>query len=97
MNILIIPLLLIVSPTAVLYLILFKTKNKSLSLKKKIILVIFFITVGLIASLYAITISMNGMVEQNIKCITGVIMFIPLAIIVNFIGTPLLIFIKSRS
>jgi len=96
-NILIIPLLLILSPITVLYLILFKTNNNSISLKRKIIFGALFITIGLIVSLYAIIIAMNGMAEQNVKCMTGVIVFIPLAIVVNFIGIPLLILINNRS
>jgi len=58
---------------------------------------VFFTIIGLTTSLYAIMFSMNRMLEQNIKCMTGAIVFIPFAIIINCIGVPLLIFIKNRN
>ena len=97
MKTLIIPLLLILSPISILFLFLFKTNNNVTSLKKKVVLGTLFIIIGLITSLYAINISMNGMLEQNIRCMTGVIIFIPFAIITNCIGIPLLIFLKNRT
>ena len=54
--------------------------------------VLAFIAIGMFSSFYAIEISLEGMREKGIQCLTGVVAFIPLSLVVNFIGIPILLF-----
>lgn len=92
MKILILPSLLILLPLGILFLILkYWTKGKSISIGIKFFLGIIFITLGLLTSFYAMTLSLEGMMDKNIKCATGVVVFIPFGLFTYMIGVPLLI------
>ena len=99
MKSLILPPLLILLPIGILFLILqYWTKRKAISTGMKIILGIIFIAVGLLTSFYAMTVSMEGMADKNIKCMTGAVVFIPLGLVTYIVGVPLLLsFSKSKT
>lgn len=92
MKILILPLFLILFPIGILFLITkYWTKRKAISPGLKIVLGIIFIAVGLLTSFYAITVSIEGMADKNIKCMAGVVVFIPLGLLTYIVGVPLLL------
>ena len=92
MKILILPTLLILLPIAILFFILkYWTKAKGISTGMKILLGIIFITVGLLTSFYAMTVSLEGMADKNVKCATGVVVFIPFGLFTYLAGVPLLL------
>ena len=99
MKVLILPSLLILLPIGILFLIIkYWTKRKAISTAMKIVLGCIFISIGLGVSFYAMALSMEGMVESNIKCMTGVVAFIPFGVFTYLAGVPLLlIFMKNKS
>ncbi|MEO8819692.1 MAG: hypothetical protein ABI267_00080 [Ginsengibacter sp.] len=97
MKILILPLLLTLLPAALLFFILkYFRRQKDFSVALKIGLGLVFIAVGLISSYYAILLSIQGMSESKIECMTGVGVFIPLGLAIYFVGVPLLLFSKKN-
>ncbi len=98
MKILVLPSLLILLPIGILFFMLkLWPKPATLSTGLKIVLTVFFITTGLVTSVYAIGLSLNGMAEKHIRCATGVIIFIPYALCTYFIGVPLLLGLMKSS
>lgn len=99
MKILILPTLLILLPIGILFLILkYWTKEKVISKGMKIFLGIIFIAVGLLTSIYAMAISLEGMADKNVKCATGIVVFIPLGLFTYLAGVPLLLSLyKSKN
>lgn len=92
MKTLILPLLLIILPIALLFFILkYWTKKYELSMVLKIALGLIFIAIGLFTSYYAVSMSIEGMADKQIKCFTGVAAFIPFSFVTNIIGIPLLL------
>lgn len=51
--------------------------------------------IGLIATYYAVLISIEGMTEKQVQCMTGAIIFIPIGFL-NVIGVPILLFSKNK-
>lgn len=99
MTILVLPSLLILLPISLLFFLLkYWAKRKAISIGLKLLLGTIFVIVGLLTSLYAMTISMKGMADKNIRCMTGAIVFIPFGLFVHLIGVPmLLILFKSKT
>jgi len=99
MKILLLPSLLIMIPIISLFFLLkYLTKRKAVSMGLKLLLGTIFISFGLLTSLYAMTISMKGMADKNIQCMTGAIVFIPFGLFVYLVGVPLLLILfKSRT
>jgi len=92
MKILLIPFLIILSPLVILYFVLRDiNKTKKISVLLKIALGLVFIIIGIMTTYFAMAISMGGMSEKGITCMTGVIVFIPLGFFVNVIEVPLLL------
>lgn len=97
MKILILPLLLTLLPVALLFFILrYFRKQKDFSIALKIGLGLIFIAAGLMASYYAILVSIQGMSENKIQCMTGVVIFIPLGLAIYFVAVPFLLFSKKN-
>ena len=98
MKVFFIPLFLTLLPLLTLVLIVnYWLKNKRISILFNIFLGFLFFCLGLLASFYSMTFSMKGMVENNIRCVTGSIVFIPLGILIYSIGIPsLLVFFQKR-
>jgi len=99
MKILILPSLIILLPIGILLLIIkYWTNRKANSTGLKIVLGIIFIVIGLLTSLYAMTVSIKGMADKNVKCMTGAIVFIPFGLLTYIVGVPLLLSLsKSKS
>jgi hypothetical protein len=103
MKSLIIPLIISLSPIAILAILLeVLSRYTRISLGLKIILCVFFLTLNLFAIYYSMTISLEGIGEKfknlkpnQMRCATGVVTFLYLGI-VTLAGIPLLIFTKKR-
>lgn len=54
-----------------------------------------FILTGLLSSFYAFVVSIEGMREDNIRCMTGAATFPALGLFINVTGIPLLLFFKA--
>jgi hypothetical protein len=92
MKILLIPFLIILIPLVILFFFLrHLTKAKKISVLLKIALGLVFIAIGIPTTFFAMTISISGMSDKGINCMTGAVAFIPLGFIVNLIGIPLLL------
>ncbi len=92
MKILLIPFLIILTPLLILFFVLwYLNKTKRVSVLIKIALGLVFIPIGIMTTYFAIITSMNGMSENGVTCMTGVVAFIPLSFLVNVIGIPLLL------
>ena len=97
MKILILPLVIIVLPAISLFFLhKYLSKQKEISNSLKLVLGILFIAIGLFASWNAIAISIDGMSEKGINCLTGIVFFIPLAVVTYLAGVPILLFKKRR-
>lgn len=91
MEILLIPLVIILSPFLMLYLILrYLNKAKGVTWLLKISLGLLFMAIGIMATIFAIQMSINGMSEKGVKCMNGIIVFIPIGI-ASIVGVPLLL------
>ena len=91
------PSLLILLPIVLLFFLLkYWTKRKPISIGLKIILGIVFVAIGLLTSFYAITISLEGMADKNITCMTGVIVFIPFGWLTYIVGVPFLLSLSKK-
>jgi phosphoglycerol transferase MdoB-like AlkP superfamily enzyme len=66
-----------------------------LSFLPKILLALIFVLTGLLSSFYAFIISIEGMREDSIRCMTGAATFPLMGLFINVIGIPLLLFFKS--
>ena len=96
MKILVLPLIITFLPIIVLFLILkYWAKTKKISFVAKIVLSVLFIAISLLTTFYAVIVSIEGMTENQVQCVTGAIVFIPLGLL-NVIGVPLLLF-SNRS
>lgn len=96
MKILFLPILVILAPLFLLGFILAYWKRlKSISIGWKVALGFAFVILGALTSVCATFISMKGMLEANIKCLTGIIIFVPYGVITYIIGVPLLFFIHG--
>lgn len=92
MQTLIIPFIIIFIPTIMLLSLLqYLRMTNQISTSLKVFLGFAFVIVGMLASFYAMTVSMDGMSQKGIRCATGAIAFIPLGFIVNIIGVPILL------
>ena len=98
MKVLVLPLLLTLLPIAVLFLILnFWFKRNQVSILIKISLGIIFFALGIIASFFAMQLSMGGMVDKNIKCVTGAIVFMPLGFLIYSIAIPVILLFYKKN
>jgi len=92
MKILLVPVIIILIPIPILFLLLqYLKKRRSVSTYSKVALGFSFLIFGLLASFFAMIVSINGMGEKEIWCATGAVAFLPLGFIVNIIGIPLLL------
>ena len=92
MKILILPSILILLPLVILFLIIrYWNKRKAISMGEKIVLGIIFIAIGLLTTIYAMSVSIEGMADKNVQCMTGVIVFIPFGLLTYILGVPLLL------
>jgi len=97
MIILFFPLLLVLLPSAILFLIIkFWRKNKKNSIGEKVALGVGFIILGLILTYLAVIVSIYGHRVNGIQCATGAVVFIPIGLIVNLIGIPLILIIARK-
>ncbi len=89
MKILVWPTLLIIAPLALLFAIT-KLWPSILAVSKlvKVFVALVFIAAGLVSSVYAVGLSMQGYQEVHAKCLTGITVFIPYSLSTNFIGVP---------
>jgi len=95
MQILYLPLLIILLPNILLILMLkYWKKEKQYSLGLKITLGIVFIILGIVSMYIAIIVSMHG--HKEIQCASGVIIFIPISVLLNLIGIPLLLVLEKK-
>lgn len=93
MKILVLPLLLILLPIGILWLILkYLPKKQAITTGMKIALGFIFIAAGLVSTFYAMLISLDGMSDKNIKCANGVIVFIYFGLVIYMAAVPLLLF-----
>jgi len=97
MIILIIPLLIVLLPTIILFLLIkFWRKNRRISTGDKIALGVGFFIIGLIFTLLALFISIQGHMVAGIKCASGAVALIPIGIIFNLIGIPLVLILEKN-
>ena len=97
MTILILPLLIILLPITLLFLIIkYRKKDKKVSIGLKIVLRIVFVVLGLILTYVAIIVSIQGHMNKGIQCATGVIIFIPFGLFVNVLGIPLMLSLEKN-
>ncbi|HEX6430167.1 MAG TPA: hypothetical protein VF008_20880, partial [Niastella sp.] len=96
MEILVIPLAVILTPFLMMFLILrYLNKAKGVTWLLKISLGLLFMAIGIMATIFAIQMSINGLLEKGVKCMTGIVVFIPIGI-ASIVGIPLLlIFTKA--
>jgi hypothetical protein len=98
MQILLVPIIIILIPiTILLFVLYFLKKSKKISWSLKVGLGSVIIIVGLLASFYAMTISINGMSQKGIRCATGAVAFIPIGFIGNIVGVPLLLILFKNT
>gem|GEM_PF-3400494 len=95
MKILVLPLIVTFLPIIVLFLGLKYWSRKNIPVFNKLILSVLFMAIGLIATYYAVLISIEGMTEKQVQCMTGAIIFIPIGFL-NVIGVPILLFSKNK-
>jgi len=96
MKILILPMALIFLPIACLFILLkYTEKLNHLSIFTKSVLAVLLMSIGILFSYFAILLSIEGMSENGIQCMTGVVFFIPVGLLVNVIGIPTLLFLKK--
>ena len=92
MKILILPSLIILLPIGILFSIIkYWTNRKAISTGLKIVLGIIFIAIGLLTTIYAMSVSIEGMADKNVQCMTGVIVFIPFGLLTYILGVPLML------
>lgn len=98
MKILLLPLILTLLPIILFFLIFkFYLKKRDVSLWIKIVLGIVFFGLGLLASYFSTLVSIEGMVSENIRCVTGSIVFVPFGMILYSIGIPsIVLFFKTK-
>jgi len=98
MKIFVWPALMIITPLAVLFIIT-KLWPSILALPTwlKVFIGSFFIAAGLICSVYAIGLSLQGYKEAHIRCATGAVVFLPFALFTYFIGVPLVLGLMKGS
>jgi len=97
MKILILPLFIILLPVTLLFLIIkYWKKGKHVSIVQKIVLGITFAALGFVLMYVAIIVSVHGHADRGIQCASGVIIFIPMSLFVNFIGIPLILFLERN-
>jgi ABC-type multidrug transport system permease subunit len=96
MKILVLPLIITFLPSIILFLRLkYWAKTKKISIVTKIVLSVLFIAISLLTTFYAVLVSIEGLAENQVQCMTGAIVFIPLGL-VNVVCVPLLLF-SNRS
>ena len=92
MKILLIPLLIVFSPVVILFFVLrHLNKAQEISISLKIALGLVFVALGMAATFFAVITSLAGISDEGISCGTGAIVFIPIGIIANLIGIPILL------
>ena len=100
MKILIIPLFVILLPTIGLFLtIKCWKKDKKISIGLKFLLGVTFVLVGLVATWFSVIVSVWGHMTPDASggvCASGAVIFIPLGLIVNFIGIPLVLILEEN-
>ena len=97
MKILILPLLLIIFPSILLFLIIRYWKiEKQFSLRLKVALGMLFVILGLVFTYLAIIVSIHGHMDKGIQSATGVVVFIPMGLLVNLIGIPIILFLEKN-
>lgn len=98
MKTLLLPLLLILLPIIVLAIILkFWTKKSQITILVKTSLGITFFALGLVALYFAMQLSIEAMVDNNIRCMTGSIVFIPVAFLIYAIGIPTILLLSKKT
>lgn len=98
MKTLLSPLLLILLPIIVLAIILkFWTKKSQITILVKTSLGITFFALGLVALYFAMQLSMGAMIDNNIKCMTVSIVFIPVALLIYTIGIPVMLVSSKKT
>jgi len=96
MKILILPLLIILMPNIILFLIIkYWKKEKQYSIGLKIVLGIVFTILGLVSMYIAVIVSAHGHMDKGIQCATGAVIFIPMSLLVNLIGIPLILTLEK--
>src|SRR5688572_26002448 len=97
METLFIPLVIILLPFLMMYLILRYLNNaKGVTWLLKISLGLLFMAIGMMAIIFAIQMSLNGLLEKGVKCMTGIVVFIPIGI-ASIVGIPLLLIFYKGS
>ena len=97
MIILIIPLFIIILPSAILFLIIkFWRINRKISTGDKIALGIGFFIIGLIFTFLAFVVSIQGYGLAGIKCVSGAAVLFPIGLKVNLIGIPLILIFEKK-
>lgn len=97
MKILLLPIVIIFLPVIALWFLINYIKPKAgYSLPVKIILAILVIPVGFVAAYYAILLSIEGMTEKGITCMTGIAFFIPVSLFADLICIPYLLFFYKK-
>jgi hypothetical protein len=96
METLIIPLVIILLPFLMLFLIIrYLNKRNGASLLLKITMGLVFMAIGIMTTYLGMTMAMNGLSEKGVRCMTGIAVFMPLGI-ANIVGIPLYsFFIKA--
>ncbi|MBO9592643.1 MAG: hypothetical protein J7599_07005 [Niabella sp.] len=97
MKILVLPTVLVLLPIAVLFCILrYGKKTKGYSTGLKILLGFLFIPAGLLATFFALLLSIEGFMDKHIQCATGAVTFIPFGLLTYLVGVPLLLALSKR-
>lgn len=87
------PFTVLTSPLIFLVIVLLQfRKVMFISITLKIILGTIFLFLGIATTFLAMKISINELLEKGVYCMTGVGVFIPIGLVVNFIGIPIILF-----
>ncbi|OPZ32173.1 MAG: hypothetical protein BWZ00_00102 [Bacteroidetes bacterium ADurb.BinA174] len=97
MKIFFFPLLITLIPVVVLLLFLrYWKREKSFSLLVKILVGSAFLFLAVCFTYLAMRLSIEGHMEKGISCATGVITFIPISLILNGCGIPLILILENK-
>jgi len=97
MLILILPMIIVLFPILLLFLIVkYWKKGKQIPNGKKIAIGLGFTILGVIFTLLAMIVPIQGHMTGGIQCATGAIIFIPIGIKVNLIGIPLILIFEKK-
>jgi hypothetical protein len=97
MEILLLPTIVVFTPLILLLVLLRFFIHEKIGHAAKFLIALAYTTLTVLAAVVAIMISMGGMTNAKVQCLTGVVVFIPLGFIAIIIGLICLFLFKSKN